>query len=166
MVLVAQGRSVESLQSAVRYLEGSATLQITLDTKIEIPWSPDLRLGWAVKSGLWTLEKTIRAIPHVNLNRKITWVDDGEQGVLTISARENMPIVLAPIVAALLPWLIGLGIILVLAVIGWKVFQAAARGAGRAVEKIGGGFGIVLMVVGIVAVVMIASGKGRIAGVG
>jgi hypothetical protein len=163
MALVAQGRSVEGLQRAAQDVEGSGTIQITLDTKIEIPWSPDLRLGWAVKSGIWSLERTVKMIPGVHLDRKISWVDNGEQGTLTIEARNNpAPFILAPIVAALLPWLVGLGIVLILAVIGWKIFQAAAR----SVEGVAGKAGVLLMVVGIAAVVMIASGKGKLPGVG
>ena len=164
MATVTRGYSPASLQRAVRNVEGSGTIQITLDTKIEIPWSPDIRTGWAVKSGIWSLERTVKAIPGVHLDRQITWVDNGEQGTLTIAARSNpVPVILAAIVAALLPWLVGLGIVLALAFIGWKLI---VQPAARKVQEVAGGFGIVLMMVGIVAVVMIASGKGKIPGVG
>ena len=155
--LVAQGgrSDIAGLKKAAESVQGSGAIEIRLDTKIEIPFSPDLRIGWMIKASLWSFERTVKLIPGVHLDRPITWNDNGEEGVLYIEARSNpLPILLA-IVVALLPYLAALGIVLALSFIGWKIWDAAKEA----------GAGAVFLVIGVLAVVLFIT-KGKVPGVG
>lgn len=162
MKLVAAGTNLDALQAAANKVQGSGTIVIDIDTKVEIPFAPDIPIGWIIKSHLAAFQWTIKRIPGVHLDKDITWTDNGERGRLTIEARSNPLPILGPIVLAMLPWLIGIGIVVALAIIGWKVFDAGKE----AVKSVAGDAGIALMLVGIVVVFMLVAGKGKIPGVG
>ena len=132
------GANVDVLQAVANRTEGSGIIEVTLDTRIEIPWSPDIHLGGLVKAGLAAFQSTIKAIPGVHLDRDITWTQHDGFGVLRIEARNNpLPVILGPIVAVLLPWLTGLGIILGLSIIAWKLFGAPVKSGVKSVTQPG-----------------------------
>ena len=156
-VEVARGTGVDlnRFQQIANTIEGSGAVVIHLDTRVEIPFFPDIHLGPLIRLHLKALDLALRAIPGVHLDNPISFQEANGRGVLRIEARNNpVPLILGPIVAALIPWLIGLGIILTLILIGWVLLKKALGGSPAAI-------GIILLIAAAV-VIYFAMSKGKL----
>ena len=156
-VEVARGTHVDlsRLQQIANTVRGSGAIVLHLDTRVEIPFAPDIHLGPMIRLNLKALDLALRAIPGVHLDNPITFTESAGRGVLRIEARNNpVPLILGPIVAALIPWLIGLGIILTLILIGWVLLKKALGGSPVAI-------GIILLIVA-AGLIYFALTKGKI----
>ena len=131
-VEVARGTGLDltRFQQIASTIEGSGAIEIELDTRIEIPFAPDIHLGRLIRLHLSALDLALKAIPGVHLDNPITFTEGVGRGVLRIEVRNNpVLVVLGPVVAALIPWLVGLGIVLTLMLIGWVLLKKVAGGS-------------------------------------
>ena len=123
MNLIAQGTGGDTyrLQEIANSTEGSGVIEFELDTELNIP-GPNIKYGWLIRRGIPALELALKAIPGVHLPKGITFVQGKGRGTLRIPVKNNpVPLVLGPVVAKVLPWLVAI----VGGIIGWKLFQGS-----------------------------------------
>ena len=165
--LVAQGDGTNThlLRKVADRTGGSGAIEFELDTEFDIPgpnWltGPNIKIGAAIRAGIPALELILKAIPGVHLDHGIQFTDRNGRGTLRIPVRNNpAPLVLGGVVAAILPWLIAFGVLLVVVIIGWKLFKGDVKGVATV------GITLILVVLGVAVVLLFVFGKaGKLSG--
>lgn len=157
--LVAQGDGSDTqlLQAAAERTAGSGVIEFELDTEFDPlgRFGPALKIGAAISAAIPALELTLKAIPGVHLDQGIQWIQHDGHGTLRIVVRNNpAPLVLAPAVAAVLPWLLKFGAILIGFIISWKLVSGDVKGGGSVIIL------VILVVAAVLLFVFAKGGKG------